>query len=183
MENNRGCQKRTLFLNTYESWKPLVLAIYLHVLSVTQLYPTLLRLHGLQPTRLLCSWNFPSKNTGVGCHFPTPGDLPDPGIKPASLASPALAGRFFTTSATWKSYEKPTRFHHSWDFPGKNTGVGCHFLLQEIFLTQGLNPGLPHYRQTLYCLSHQGSIYYIVKYNILIILIFNVQKLLLGTEF
>ena len=29
-----------------------------------------------------------------------------------------------------------------WDFPGKNTGVGCHFLLQGIFLTQGLNPHL-----------------------------------------
>ena len=35
--------------------------------------------------------------------------------------------------------------------------MGCHFLLQGIFLTQGLNPGLPHCRQTLYCLSHQGS--------------------------
>ena len=35
----------------------------------------------------------------------------------------------------------------SWDFPGKNTGLGCHFLLQGIFLTQGLNPGLPHCRQ------------------------------------
>ena len=44
-----------------------------------------------------------------------------------------------------------------WDFPGKNTGVDCHFLLQEIFLTHGLNPGLPHCRQMLYCLSHQGS--------------------------
>ena len=44
-----------------------------------------------------------------------------------------------------------------WDFPGKNTGVGCHFLLQEIFPTQGLNPGLPHRRQMLYHLSHQGS--------------------------
>ena len=44
-----------------------------------------------------------------------------------------------------------------WDFPGKNTGMGCHFLLQEIFLTQGLNPGLTHGRQTLYLLSHQGS--------------------------
>ena len=40
-------------------------------------------------------------------------------------------------------------------FPGKNTGVGCHFLLQEIFQTQGLNPGLPHCRQILYHLSHQ----------------------------
>ena len=43
------------------------------------------------------------------------------------------------------------------DSPGKNTGVGCHALLQGIFLTQGLNPGLPHCRQILYCLSHQGS--------------------------
>ena len=49
-----------------------------------------------------------------------------------------------------------TRFLRPWDFPGKNTGVGCHCLLQEIFPTQGLNPGLPHCRQTLYCLSHQG---------------------------
>ena len=44
-----------------------------------------------------------------------------------------------------------------WNFPGKNTGVGCHFLLQGIFLTQGLNLGLQHCRKTLYCLSHQGS--------------------------
>ena len=50
-----------------------------------------------------------------------------------------------------------TRLLCSWDFPGKNIGVDCHFLLQEIFLTQGLNPGLLHCRQTLYCLSHQGS--------------------------
>ena len=43
------------------------------------------------------------------------------------------------------------------DSPGKNTGVGCHALLQGIFLTQGLNPGLLHCRQILYCLSHQVS--------------------------
>ena len=41
-------------------------------------------------------------------------------------------------------------------FSSKSTGVGCHFLLQEIFPT-GSNPGLPHCRQTLYRLSHQGS--------------------------
>ena len=45
----------------------------------------------------------------------------------------------------------------SWDFPGKSTGVGGHFLLQGIFPTQGLNPGLPHCGQTLYPLSHRGS--------------------------
>ena len=45
----------------------------------------------------------------------------------------------------------------SMGFPGKNTGVGCHFLLQGIFRTQGSNPGLLHCRQILYCLSYQGS--------------------------
>ena len=43
------------------------------------------------------------------------------------------------------------------DSPGKNTGVGCHAVFQGIFPTQGSNPGLPQCRQTLYCLSHQGS--------------------------
>ena len=36
-----------------------------------------------------------------------------------------------------------------WDSPGKSTGVGCHFLPQGIFPTQGSNPGLLHCRQTL----------------------------------
>ena len=36
-----------------------------------------------------------------GLPFPPPGDLPDPGVEPLS---PALAGRFFTTSATWKAF-------------------------------------------------------------------------------
>ena len=44
-----------------------------------------------------------------------------------------------------------------WDPPGKNTGVGCHSLLHGVFLTQGLIPGLPHCRQILYHLSHQGK--------------------------
>ena len=38
-----------------------------------------------------------------GLPFPPPGDLPDPGIKPVFLASPALAGGFFTTSAPWEA--------------------------------------------------------------------------------
>ena len=42
-----------------------------------------------------------------------------------------------------------------WNSPGKNTGVGCHFLLQGIFLTQGSNPHLLHCGQILYCLSHR----------------------------
>ena len=50
------------------------------------------------------------------------------------------------------------------DSPGKNTGVGCHALLQGIFPTQGSNPGLPHCRQILYHLSHQGSPWILKKY-------------------
>ena len=44
----------------------------------------------------------PGKDTGVGCHFLLQGHLPDPGIEPVSLLSPALTGWFFTTSATWE---------------------------------------------------------------------------------
>ena len=44
---------------------------------------------------------------------------------------------------------QPTRLLCPQDLPGKNTGVGCHFLLQGIFLTQGSNPGLLNRRQTL----------------------------------
>ena len=50
-----------------------------------------------------------------------------------------------------------SRLLHPWNFPGKSTRVGCHFLHQGIFPTQGSNPGLLYCRQTLYHLSHQGS--------------------------
>ena len=54
-------------------------------------------------------------------------------------------------------WHEPARLLHPWDFPGKSAGVGCHFLLQGIFPTQGWNLGLPHCRQTPYHLGHQGS--------------------------
>ena len=138
---------------------------------------------------------------------PPAGDLPNPGIKPKSFMSPALAVRFFTTRTKWQAQNcflaavgvEPvpllpeetgvliqclrllchaesesevaqlcltlcdtmdcslSGFSHPRDFPGKSTGVGCHFLVQRIFLTQGSNLGLLHSRQTLYPLSHQGS--------------------------
>ena len=47
----------------------------------------------------------------------------------------------------------PARLLCPWNFPGKNTGVGYHLLLQGIFPTQGLNPGLPHCRQVFFLLS------------------------------
>ena len=56
--------------------------------------------------------------------------------------------------APWTvAYQAPL----SMGFSRQSAGVDCHFLLQGIFPTQELNPGLPHCRQTLYHLSHQGS--------------------------
>ena len=49
---------------------------------------------------------------------------------------------------------QPTRLLRPWNFPGKNTGVGCHFLLHGIFPTWGLNPHLLHCRQILFPLNY-----------------------------
>ena len=49
------------------------------------------------------SMGFSRQEHWSGLPCPPPGDLPDPGMEPASLMSPALAGRFFTTSATWEA--------------------------------------------------------------------------------
>ena len=71
-----------------------------HLLSHSVVSDTL-QPHGLQPIRLFFPWDFPGKSTGVGCHFLLQGDLPDPGIEPAS---PALAGRFFITVPPGKPF-------------------------------------------------------------------------------
>ena len=67
-----------------------------------------------------------------------------------------------TSDSVWPYGMWPTRLLCPWGSPGKNTGVGCHFLPRGIFLTQGSNPGLLHCRQILYHLSLQGS-YWITK--------------------
>ena len=53
---------------------------------------------------------------------------------------------------------RPHGLYSSWNSPGQNTGVGSLSLLQGIFPTQGLNPGLPHCRRILYQLSHKGRL-------------------------
>ena len=62
--------------------------------------------YGLKPTRLLCPWNSPDKNPGVGCHALLQGIFLTQGSNP-SLMSPALAGGFFTTSTTWEAPQVP----------------------------------------------------------------------------
>ena len=49
------------------------------------------------------SMGFPRQEYWSGLPCPSPGDLPNPGVEPISLMSPALAGRFFTTSTTWEA--------------------------------------------------------------------------------
>ena len=97
--------------------------------------------------------------------FPSPGDFPTQGSNTGCPHSGgSLAGGFFTDWAAREAFSvspsvmseslqphglKHTRLLSPWNSPGKSTGVGCHFLLQGISLTQGSNPGLPHSRQTL----------------------------------
>ena len=78
-----------------------------------------------------------------------------------------------------------TKLLRPWDFQGKSTGVGCHFLLQGIFPTQGSNPGLSHCRQTLYHLSHQDGIVTLIinaKHSTLLGCLFLAPSTLPGTR-
>ena len=116
-----------------------------------------LQLHGLEPARLLCPWNSPGKNTGVGCHFLLRCLL----YLFLNPWSQKFAVQLSTTMDTYLGikYEVDKAMRacsvaqlcpilcnpmdcSPWYFPGKNTGVGCHFILRGIFLTQGLNPRL-----------------------------------------
>ena len=65
-----------------------------------------------------------------GLQCPSPGDLPDPGIEPVFLKSPALAGGFLTISTTWETIQK---------FIGKNY-IYVHNQLDQILLLKKFNP-------------------------------------------
>ena len=94
--------------------------------------------HGLQPARLLCAWGFSRQEYWTGLPCPSPGDLPNPGIKSRSL--------MLQNSLPSEQRGKL-----------KNTGVGSLSLLQGIFPTKESNWGLLHCRRILYQLSYQGS--------------------------
>ena len=108
---------------------------------------------------------------------PPPGDLPNPGVKlhlfhlqhwqagslPLShLGSPnrmffllCLVAQSCPTFWDPMGCSLPGSSLHG-DFPGKNIGLSCHALLRRIFLTQGLNPGLPYCRRILYSLGYSN---------------------------
>ena len=107
----------------------------------------------------------PSNTVFLRCRGPRPhqGVLLEPMYSELQTAAYRLSEseRKWSCSVVSTSFRShgllSTRLLCPWDFPGKSTGVGCHFLLQGIFLTQGSNTGLLHCRQTLYPLSYQGS--------------------------
>ena len=96
------------------------------------------------PHGLYSPWNSPGQNTGVGSLSLSRGSS-----QPRDQTQVShFAGRFFTSWATWEAQEY---------WSGSNTGVGSLSLLQRIFPTQGLNPGLPHCRWILYQLRHKRN--------------------------
>ena len=70
--------------------------------QVTSVMSNSLQPYGLQPARLLCP-KFSRQEYWSGLSFLSPEAVSDPGVKPASLTSPALADGFFTTVATWEA--------------------------------------------------------------------------------
>ena len=101
------------------------------------------RPHRWQPTRLPCPWDYPGKNTGVGCHFL---------LQCMKVKSEREVAQSCQTLSDPMDYSLP--------------GSSIHGIFQARVLERGpiafsikqvLNPGLPHFRQILYQLNHKGS--------------------------
>ena len=117
----------------------------------------------------LLSMGFSRQEYWSGLPCPPPGDLPNPEIEPRSSV---LQADSFPSEPQGKLciyiYDSeslsvvsdllwPHGLYLPWNSPGQNTGVDSHSLLQGIFPTQGLNPGLPPCRRILYQLRHKGT--------------------------
>ena len=106
--------------------------------------------HGLELTRPLCPWDSPGTNTGVGCHFLLQGIFPTQGSN-QNLMSPALADRFFTTSATWEVL---------------GTGTKCRVTLaRSDDLPEPLGDTLPLGEQNLGVLGNHPQRYVLLPLN------------------
>ena len=126
--------------------------------------------HGLQPSGLLCPWESPGKNTGIGCHALLQGIFPTQGLNSCLLYLLHWQAGSLPLTPPGKPYIvcvcvcvcvcksfscvrlcdpmdcSPPDYSGlcPWNSPGKNSRVGCHFLLQGLFPTKRWNPGLPH---------------------------------------
>ena len=91
-----------------------------------------------------------------------PANAEDMGLTPGSERSPGVGSSVqFSRSVVSGSLQphglEATRLLCPWDFPGKNTGVGCHFLLRGILPTQKSNLPVLHWQADSLPLSHLGS--------------------------
>ena len=100
--------------------------------------------HRRQPTRLPRPWDSPGKNTGVGCHF----------LLQCMKVKMKLLSHVWLLVTPWTAaHQAPL----SMGLSRQEYWSGVPFPPPGIFPLQGLNPSLPHCRQTLYPLSHQGK--------------------------
>ena len=98
-------------LRTTVSYILYILLLLSHFIVSNSVWP-----HRWQPTRLLCPWDSPGKNTVVGCHF-------------LLQCMHACEVTSVISDFGWPYGQQPTRLLCPWDSPGKNTRVGCHLLL------------------------------------------------------
>ena len=125
--------------------------------SFAKLCPTLCNPMDDNLPRFLCPWNFPGKNTRVGCHFLLQKYWSTRGV-PNLWNSLCI----FFLSATLPCEIWPPCCNHMdyrihMEFSRPEYWSGYLFLLQGIFPTQGSNPGILHWEQIHHQLSHKGS--------------------------
>ena len=122
------------------------------------------RLHGLQPSRLLCPWDFPGESTGVGCHCLLwhMHLLNTYSIYVWLTYTSGFPGGPVVKNLPWNGEDTLIQFL-VWENPTGHRATKPVWHATKLMLwrlqvsTQRLNPGLPHCRQTLYQLSHKGS--------------------------
>ena len=92
-------------LNSGRSEQLFVMEMKIEIENTIKQFPTHAVISGVHACSVmsdLCLWDFPGKNTAVGCHFLLPGLFPTQGSEPEALVSPALAGRFSATEPPGK---------------------------------------------------------------------------------
>ena len=112
--------------------------------KVTSVMSDSLRLYGLLACQVPLSTRFSRQEYWGGLPCPPQGNLPDPGIKPMSLTSPALAGRFFTTSTIWEAWNLSALISGpQWEYNIQTTWLSLWDMLRhfmEYTRFQGLLP-------------------------------------------
>ena len=98
----------------------------MHACSVASVVSNSLRPHGLHPARLLCPWDSPGKDTGVGCHALLQGSS-QPRDRTCVSCVSCIAGRIFTTEPPWKPYESwgKCKSKPQWDASSRPPGWLC----------------------------------------------------------